>query len=374
MAEPWILDAHLDLAWNALQWNRDLRESVHVLRVREAADTGPGRGRNTVALPELRAADVRICFATLLARVSGTPRAHVDFASAEQACAIAWGQLAYYRSLERGGHLRVLADVAGLRDHVPEASPADDVHGSASQASDVVSVPRTLQLGVVVAMEGADPILAPDDVGTWAAAGLRTLGLAHYGFGRYAGGTGTGSGLTDLGRSVLPLMREVGLALDLTHLADTGFWQAIELFDGPVHVSHGNCRTLVPNQRQFGDDQIRAVADRGGVIGIALDAWMLAPGWVKGHSRRDDIGLERVVDHVDHVCTLLGDTRHVGIGSDLDGGFGTEQSPEGLETVADLRRLEGMLARRGYTTDDIANVLHGNWLRWLHTWLGTDAS
>lgn len=362
MAAPWILDAHLDLAWNALQWNRDLRESVQVLRVREAAESGPGRGRNTVALPELRAADVRVCFATLLARTSGTPRAHVDFASPEQAHAIAWGQLAYYRALERGGHVRVLTDAVGLADHLD-----DEARGPRAEGSE----PRPDRpLGVVVAMEGADPILAPDDLDAWVTAGLRTVGLAHYGPGRYAGGTGTGSGLTDLGRALLPRLAEAGVAVDLTHLADAGFWQAVEAFDGPVHVSHGNCRALVPHQRQFDDDQIRAVAARGGVIGVALDTWMLAPGWVKGQSRREGIGLERVVDHVDHVCTLLGDTRHVGIGSDLDGGFGTEQSPEGLETVADLRRLEAMLTRRGFAADDVADVLHGNWLRWLRGWLG----
>ena len=366
MEAPWILDAHLDLAWNALQWNRDLRESVQVLRVREAAEAGPGRGRSTVALPELRAADVRVCFATVLARTSGTPRAHVDFASAEQAHAIAWGQLAYYRALERGGHVRVLTDAAGLRAHLAEGR-------AGGEPRDVATGHATRPLGMVVAMEGADPILAPDDLGTWAAAGLRTVGLSHYGPGRYAGGTGTGSGLTDLGRALLPRLTEAALALDLTHLADAGFWQAIEAFDGPVHVSHGNCRALVAHQRQFDDDQIRAVAERGGVIGVAFDAWMLAPGWVKGQSRRDAVALERVVDHVDHVCTLLGDTSHVGIGSDLDGGFGTEQSPDGLETVADLRRLEGMLARRGYAADDVARVLHGNWLRWLQSWLGPDA-
>lgn len=353
----WLVDAHLDLAWNALQWNRDLRESVQVLRVREAMESGPGRGRNTVALPELRTGGVRLCFATVLARSSGTVRAHVDFASAEQANAVALGQLAYYRALERGSHLRVLVDRAGLDAHVA-AADADD---------------PSLPLGAIVAMEGADPILVPDDLGAWAAAGLRTVGLAHYGPGRYAGGTGTGSGLTDLGRALLPLLGPAGVALDLTHLSDPAFWEAVEAFNGPVHVSHGNCRALVPNQRQLSDDQIRAVTERGGVIGIALDAWMLAPGWVKGQSRREGICLERVVDHVDHICTLLGDTRHVGIGSDLDGGFGTEQSPEGLETVADLHRLEGMLVRRGYTADDVANVLHGNWLRWLRGWMGPDA-
>jgi membrane dipeptidase len=351
----WLVDAHLDLAWNALQWNRDLRESVHVLRVREAAEPGPGRRRNTVALPELRQGGVRLCFATVLARSSGTVRPHVDFASAEQANAIAWGQLAYYRALERGGHVRVLTDRPGLGDFVRAAD---------------AGAPE-LPLGLVVAMEGADPILEPDDVGDWAAAGLRTVGLAHYGPGRYAGGTGTSSGLTQLGRALLPQLEAAGVALDLTHLSDEAFWQALDAFGGPVHVSHGNCRSLVPHQRQLDDDQIRAVAERDGVIGVALDAWMLVPGWVKGQSRREGVGLDRVLDHVDHVCEVVGSTAHVGLGTDLDGGFGTEQSPEGLETVADLARLPTMLVDRGYAAGDIEAFARGNWLRWLSgAWSG----
>ena len=352
----WVVDAHLDLAWNALQWNRDLRESVQVLRVREATESGAGRGRNTVALPELRAGGVRLCFATVLARSSGVARAHVDFASREQANAVALGQLAYYRALERGGHLRVLTDRVGLDAHVA-AADADE---------------PGLPLGVVVAMEGADPILDPEDIAAWAAAGLRTVGLAHYGPGRYAGGTGTGSGLTDHGRALLRLLGPAGVALDLTHSSDAAFWEAVAAFDGPIHVSHGNCRELVPNQRQLSDDQIRAVAERGGVIGVALDAWMLAPGWVKGQGRRDGVGLARALDHVDHVCRLTGGTAHVGIGSDLDGGFGTEQSPEDLETVADLARIGPMWAERGYGADDVAAFERGNWLRWLRrAWAGS---
>ena len=346
-ATDWLVDAHLDLAWNALQWNRDLREPVAVLRVREATEAGPGRGRNTVALPDLRAGGVRLCFATVLARSSGTTRPHVDFASFEQANAVALGQLAYYRALERGGHVRVLTDLAALDAHVAGIDRGDG------------------PLGVVLAMEGADPILDPDDAATWAAAGLRLVGLAHYGPGRYAGGTGTSGGLTDLGRALLPRLAEAGIALDVTHLSDPAFWEAIEAFEGPVHVSHGNCRALVPNQRQLSDDQIRAVVARGGVIGAALDAWMLEPGWVKGRSRREGVDLERVADHVAHVCELAGSTAHAGIGSDLDGGFGTEQSPEGLETVADLARIGPLLAARGFGVEDVRKVLHGNWVRWV---------
>lgn len=343
----WLVDAHLDLAWNALQWNRDLREPVHVLRVREATLEGPGRGRNTVALPELREGQIRLVFATLLARSSGTPRPHVDFDSFEQANAVALGQLAYYQALQRSGHVALLGDRATLDAHVKSIDEG------------------TGPLGVVIAMEGADPILDPDDVGVWAEAGLRLVGLAHYGPGRYAGGTGTSEGLTDAGRALLPRLAEAGIALDLTHLSDTAFWEAIDAFDGPIHVSHGNARALVGHQRQLSDEQIRAVVRRGGVIGAALDVWMLEPGWVKRSSRRDGIGLERVCDHIAHVCELAGGTQHAGLGSDLDGGFGTEQSPEGLETVADLARIGPLLSQRGFGPSDVQNVLHGNWLRWL---------
>ena len=349
---PWIVDAHLDLAWNALQWNRDLTAPCHVLRVREAGEAGAGRGRNTVSLPDLRRGNVRLCFATVLARSSGTRRAHVDFDAAEQANAVGHGQLAYYRALERRGHLRVIGDLAALDEHLGFTDDA---------------------LGAVIAMEGADPILEPEDLFAWAEVGLRLLGLAHYGPGRYAGGTGTDGGLTGLGHALLDHLPAAGVILDLTHLADPAFWQALARYDGPVHVSHGNCRALVPNQRQLSDDQVRAVAERGGVIGVALDAWMLEPGWVKGRSSNEGVTLARVADHIDHVVQLTGGTHAVGIGSDLDGGFGREQSPADLDTVADLARLSPLLRERGYGEDDVAAVLHGNWLRFLRSCWGQAA-
>ncbi|MHC4399120.1 MAG: dipeptidase, partial [Planctomycetota bacterium] len=141
-----------------------------------------------------------------------------------------------------------------------------------------------------------------------------------------------------------------------------GFWQALDQFGGPVMASHHNCRALVPGDRQLSDEQIRRLVGRDGVIGMALDAWMLYPGWQKGETSRDVVGLEAVVDHVDHVCHLAGDCRHVGVGSDLDGGYGTEQTPHGLETIADLQKLADLLAARGYGDADVAAIFHGNWL------------
>jgi membrane dipeptidase len=153
------------------------------------------------------------------------------------------------------------------------------------------------------------------------------------------------------------------MILDATHLSDASFFEALDRFDGPVLASHNNCRELVPDGRQFSDEQIRLLIDRGAVIGAALDAWMLYPGWIRGRTARDVVTLDAVVDHIDRVCQLAGNARHAAIGSDLDGGFGTEQAPVGLDRISDLQKLDGMLAARGYPPADIDAIFHGNWLR-----------
>ena len=108
-------------------------------------------------------------------------------------------------------------------------------------------------------------------------------------------------------------------------------------------------------QRQLRDSDIRKIVDRGGVIGASFDAWMLDPGCGQGPGKvRRVATLETVADHIDHVCQLAGSAKHSAIGSDLDGGFGTEQSPADLDTIADLRKLPAILKRRGYSDDDIA--------------------
>lgn len=214
-------------------------------------------------------------------------------------------------------------------------------------------------------MEGADAVPNPDHLAAWYDDGLRVLGMTHYMDSAYAHGTGTEGGLKPMAPDLLAVMRACGFILDVTHLADQSFWEALELWDGPVVASHQNCRALVPGQRQFDDDQLRAVIERDGVIGAALDAWMLVPGWVRGESRPDEVELAALVDHIEHVCDVAGSARHVAVGSDLDGGFGTEQTPYDLDTVADLQKLPAMLRERGFSDDDVTAVMHGNWLRLL---------
>ena len=351
-----IVDGHLDLAWNALQGQRDLRLSAYTIRTQEKSGES-GRGRGTVALPEMRRGRVALCFATLFARSTGHPVRDVDFTSPAQAYAVAAGQLAYYRALEQEGLLKVVVDIGTLQHHFAAWDAWE---------TEVNAPPETIPpVGCVVGMEGADPIRDPEQLAEWWQAGLRLLGLAHYGSGRYAGGTGVEVGLTDLGRHLLPEMARLGVVCDVTHLSDASFWEVVQEYAGPLLASHSNCRALVAHQRQLDDDQLCAVIARDGVIGVCFDAWMLRLGWSPGAP--NSVTLANVVDQLDHLCQLAGDSRHAALGSDLDGGFGREQSPADLDTIADLPKLIGLLEKRGYGQDDVRNLLHGNWLRRLHT-------
>ncbi len=350
-----IIDSHLDLAWNAVLGNRDLSVPALEQRSRENSAAGNGAGGGTVAFPELRRARMAVCFATLLARCTGAPVPLLDYHSPAQAYGSAQGQLSYYRAVERQGIIRILTNLASLIAHIGEW-----------QAWEQDARPETCPpLGFVLAMESADPILAPEDLVGWVAQGIRIIGPAHYGPGRYAGGTGTELGISQPGRRLLTEMQRLGVILDLTHCSDTAFWQALGMYDGPVLASHNNCRALVPHQRQFSDEQICAIVQRGGVVGAALDDWMLMPGWVNGQSSNQGTTLDKVAEHIDHVCQLAGSSRHAAIGSDLDGLFGREQCPADLETIADLQLLAAIFARRGYSAEDVQNVMHANWLRLL---------
>lgn len=356
-----IIDSHLDLSWNALQWNRDLIQSVYTIRAQEVGTPGKGRAVNTVALPEMRRGRVAVCFATVLARSTGRPTPHVDFNSPTQSYAVAQGQLAYYRALELDGHIRILTDSPTLTAHIDEWNVWE-----AAGADDEIAPP----LGFVLTMEGADPIRNPAQLEEWVQAGLRLLGPTHYGPGRYAGGTGTDSGLTKLGIPLIAEMERLGVILDLTHLSDKAFWEALDLYNGPVIASHQNCRTLVPQQRQFDDAQLKEIIGRDGVIGAAFDIWMLKDGFKAGDSNAD-VSLEAVVDHIDYVCQLAGNSDHAAIGTDLDGGFGREQSPHDLDTITDLQKIPDLLTNRGYQAADVSAIMHGNWLRLLHSaWKG----
>ena len=169
------------------------------------------------------------------------------------------------------------------------------------------------------------------------------------------------------GMALLKEMERLNIILDATHLCDDSFWQALDNFNGHVWASHNNVRSLVQHNRQFSDEQIKALVERGAVIGGALDAWMMVPRWERGVSKPKEMNcnFEIIIDHLDHICQLAGNALHVGIGSDLDGAFGKEQCPYDLETIADLQKLPSLLYKRGYSEEDVDNVMYGNWLRFL---------
>jgi membrane dipeptidase len=342
-----LIDAHLDLAMNALNWDRNLDLDLHEIRRAEAGMREKGRARGTTSLPEMRKAEVAVSLATVLDRTARPGNPMPGSACQEISYAKAQGQLAYYRVLEAQGKVRMLADWPSLDRHFA----AWQERGAAEP------------LGFILSMEGADPIVWPGQVASWWEDGLRVVGLSHYGVSAYAYGTSTEGGLTGPGRDLLREMEAVGMILDLTHLSEPAFWEAASAFRGPVLASHNNCRALVPGDRQFSDEQIREIVNRGGVIGVALDAWMLYPGWVKGETENTVVSLDAVADQIDHICQVAGSARHAGIGSDLDGGYGTEQCPYDLDTIADLQKIPDLLRRRGYNSDDIRAIMHGNWLR-----------
>ena len=349
-----IVDAHLDLAWNALQWNRNIQHSVYTIRTGESNLSGAGRGQVTVALPEMRQGRIALCFATLLARSTGRAIQNIDYSSPHQAYAVAQGQLAYYQALGEAGKVRVITNRKELDSQIDAWL---DWELDTAQAQPAV--------GLVISMESADPILVPEQLPAWKESGLRIIGPAHYGPGRYAGGTSTELGLSFEGKQLLREMESLGILLDLTHLSDEAFWEAMDSFGGPVLASHNNCRALVPHQRQFDNKQINAIVSRKGVIGVAFDNWMIRPGWTRGAKDNERVTLAHVADHIDHICQLAGNSQHAAIGSDLDGGFGREQSPSDLDTIADLQHLTEVLSKRGYTDGHVTEIMHGNWLRLL---------
>jgi len=347
-----LIDGHLDLAMNALLWNRDLSQSVFEIRRREAGMTQKGRAMGTVAFPEMRKGEVGVCLATVIARIARKGSPSTGYSSPEIAYAMAQGQLAYYRILESQGEVRMIKDWETLDAH----------------AEEWLNKPRKdAPLGFILSMEGADPIINPKQAKSWWEDGLRVVSLSHYGVSTYAHGTGTKGGLTPLGRELLEEMYSLGMILDVTHLSEESFWEALDIFSGPVIASHNNCRALVPGDRQFSDEQIQALIKRDAVIGVALDAWMLYPGWVRGKTPNTVVDLQSVADQIDHICQLAGNCRHAAIGSDLDGGYGKEQCPHDLDTIADLQKIPILLEKRGYSEEDIKLIMHGNWLRLFRT-------
>jgi membrane dipeptidase len=342
---PFIVDAHEDIAFNALSHGRDVRRSVAETRALERehpiAEANPFTSAPQLAmlgLPEHRRGGVGLVFATI----------YVPPGELRAMTAAGRAQVQYYASLVLGeSGVRLINTRTQLETLLYDWTAARE--------------PEACPVGLVLLMEGADPLGGPQDLAAWYRRGLRIVGPAWRGT-RYAGGTRAPGPLTDLGRGLLAEMQRLGVILDVSHLAEESFWQALDAFSGPVLASHSNCRAFVPTDRQLSDDMIRALAARDAVIGTVLANPFLVAGWT---SAAGPVPLDAVVRHVDHIAQLTGTSRHCAIGSDFDGGFGAESTPAELDSIADMGKLADALARHGYTADDIAGILGGNWLRLL---------
>lgn len=351
-----IFDSHLDMAANMTFCGRDLTQPVELVRQADALNPAMMKvwGRATTTLPELHAAGVGMVMGTLfcrggshLSRENMSRRFDCDFPDATGAHAADAAQLASYRLLERQGLIHIITDARGYNNYTQHEVKQ-------TQAG----------LGLILLMECADAITEVNELAWWAEQGIRAIGLTHSGECRWAGGNGSEIGLKPGAKELLNAMVDHHIALDLSHASELTFAQALDGFEGRVLASHSNCRALVPGPRQLTDSQIRALVERDAVIGIMLCNYMLCDGWQAGVTEPEQAALRHVAEHIDHVCQLAGDSEHVGIGSDLDGGFGADDSPMEIETYRDMTRLGATLADRGFRDEDIARIFSGNWLRY----------
>ncbi len=336
-----MIDAHEDIAYNAIALGRDFLASASEKRAQEGSS--PRDGTAMTGLPDALRGNVRVIFSTLyVAPRASEPRFPGSvYDTAEEAEAAAREQLAYYAQVTRDPRLNWIKQRADLEQVVNSTEP---------------------RVGLVVLMEGADPIVKPEDARSWFDAGVRIVGPAWHGT-RYSGGTHTPGPLTPLGRALMPELARAGLILDTSHMAEESFFQALDLFEGTVIASHSNVRKFVPTDRQLSDEMIRALIARDGVIGIVLFNSFLKAGWREAGAHKQDVSLATAVDHLKYICDLAGDARNVGIGTDFDGGFGVESAPRELDTVADLSKFSDALSAANFGDEDIDHILGGNWLR-----------
>ncbi|MHC4949196.1 MAG: dipeptidase [Planctomycetota bacterium] len=316
------LDAHLDLAYLAVG-GRDLE--------RPCVDGG------CVSLPALRAARVDVALATIFtepgADQADEPHGYRSRDDVDGAAAAGREQLAVYETLERRGAASIVRRRADLGSDGPR--------------------PR-----LVILMEGADPIRDPDDVTAWHDAGLRVVGLTWAAGTRYAGGNASGGPLTPDGIALVAALDAAGIVHDASHLSDAALDGLLAHATGPVVATHSNCRALVkPDERHLRDEHIAEIGRRDGVVGLNLYTAFLATG------RRATVA--DCVAHVERVADVMGHRRAVGLGSDMDGGFGPDRLPADLDHPARLEHLADALRDAGWSDDEVEGFTHRNWLRFL---------
>ncbi|HJS18853.1 MAG TPA: membrane dipeptidase [Anaerolineales bacterium] len=357
---PLIVDSHQDIAWNMLTFGRDYTRSVQETRnIEEGSSTPAINGDALVGWPEYQRGGVAVVFATLFASPAKKKEAHdvLWYADPEKAHRLYRDQITVYRKLvdSHPDKFRLITSNKEL-DSVTEhwTRPSSDEEGH--------------PVGLVYLMEGADGIRSPHELGEWYDLGLRLIGLAWAGT-RYCGGTGEPGALTPEGRELIAAMADYNFVLDLSHMDETAALESLDRYEGPLMATHANCAALMKGaetNRHLPDRVIEGLIERDGVIGLLPFNTFLKVGWLrKNGSRREEVPIEALIDHIDHVCQIAGNSQHAGIGSDFDGGFGLQSIPPELDSIADLPVIATGLRARGYGDADIENILGGNWLRFL---------
>jgi membrane dipeptidase len=363
MQTPLIVDAHEDIAYNMLTFGRDYSRSVTETRQLElvsGSDVTKHNGQTLLGWPEYQRGRVAIVFSTLFATPVRRKTDHWDkqvYVDYDQAHHIYRTQLdTYHRMADQAPDLfqfiGTRPDLESVLTHWKDAST------------------ESHPVGLVPLMEGAEAIRNPSELKEWWEAGLRMIGLAWAGT-RFCGGTRDPGPLTDDGRDLLKAMAEFGFTLDLSHMDELSARQSLDLFEGPIIASHANAAALLPGydgNRLPPDDILKGLIARDGIIGVVPFCAFLKTGWKKGDSR-DGITLDTLAAHVDHICQMAGDHRHVGLGSDFDGGFGLNSVPTGIDTIADLQKLGPILGMKGYNDEAVSAILGENWMRHLRTHL-----
>ena len=369
MEQPLIIDLHLDLAWDALFWNRDLTLTAHEVRRQEENDIpqvadGFNNGLCTATFPELRRGSVGVMLSTIMSRIEPRYRdsRRDGMRTQEQAIAVGRGHLAYYQEMSRRGEIKSVRGIGDLNEAV-------EVWQNPTERTPIYHI---------LSMESADPIIDPDDVAFWWDAGLRVVGPAHFGHNTYIHGTFTEGGLKPAAKPLYKAMREAGMILDITHMADQAVWESFDLWDGPIMASHCTCRSIVGSQRLLSDDMIRELVRRDGIIGLVFCQFFIDPDidWNALPSREAWVpkyGMDGLIPHIENIANLAGGSlENIAIGTDLDGGFGAEMAPTDLDTIADLQKFAEVLRGAGISQKDINGILHENSLRFFRrAWGGS---